>query len=206
MEKKTTVVIVGAGPSGLAASACLNLQNIPNVLLEREDCYASLWRKRAYGRLKLHLAKDFCELPHMSYPPDAPTYVPKAGFIKYLDDYVSHFGITPIFNTEVTSASFDHVNENWVVESETTQSKRWVAKFLVVASGENSEGFIPPFPGLSSFFGEIIHSSKYVDGDKYTGREVLVVGSGNSGMEIALDLHNWGASTSVVIRTPVSLS
>ncbi|KAL8481876.1 hypothetical protein ACS0TY_028139 [Phlomoides rotata] len=204
--KKTTVVVVGAGPAGLATSACLNVKNIPHIILEREDCYASLWRKRAYGRLKLHLAKEFCELPHMSYPPNSPTFIPKNGFIKYLDDYVSHFSIHPIFNTQVTYAAFDHDNKSWVVEAENSQSvvkQRWAAEFLVVATGENSEGFIPPFPGLNSFGGDVIHSNKYSDGEKFRDRDVLVVGSGNSGMEIALDLYNWGANTSVVIRTPV---
>ncbi|KAL8481878.1 hypothetical protein ACS0TY_028141 [Phlomoides rotata] len=206
MGKKTSVVIVGAGPAGLATSACLNLQNIPNIVLEKEDCYASLWRKRAYGRLKLHLAKEFCELPHFSYPPNSPTFIPKLGFINYLDDYVSHFNIAPIFNSRVGSASFDHDNGNWVVGVEDTRSgaaEIWVAEFLVVAAGENSEGFIPPIPGLKSFFGDVIHSNKYVDGDTYTDSKVLVVGSGNSGMEIALDLSNWGAATSIVVRNPV---
>ncbi|KAL8481877.1 hypothetical protein ACS0TY_028140 [Phlomoides rotata] len=203
--KKITVAVVGAGPSGLANSACLKVQNIPHILLEREDCYASLWQKRAYGRLKLHTAKEFSELPHFSYPPNYPTYIPKNSFIEYLDDYVSHFRIHPIFNTQVTSAAFDHDNKHWVVEVENNLSRvkqTWTAEFLVVASGENSEGFIPPLSGLSCFCGDVIHSSKYGDGDKFRDRNVLVVGSGNSGMEIALDLANWGANTSIVIRTP----
>lgn len=208
-KSSTTVVIVGAGPAGLATSACLNLHNIPNIVLEKEDCYASLWRKRAYGRLKLHLAKEYCELPHYPYPPNSPTFIPKAGFINYLDDYVSHFNVTPVFNRHVTSAALDRDDgNNWVVATEDTRTgvaeETWVAKFLVVAAGENSEGYVPPIPGLDSFYGDVIHSNAYVDGARYADRKVLVVGSGNSGMEIALDLSNWGAATSIVIRNPVS--
>ena len=78
-----TVLIVGAGPAGLATAACLSQFSIPYAIVERESCSASLWRNRAYDRLKLHLAKEFCELPHMSYPVDAPTYIPKNLFVKY---------------------------------------------------------------------------------------------------------------------------
>uniref|UniRef100_A0A251VQW0 indole-3-pyruvate monooxygenase n=1 Tax=Helianthus annuus TaxID=4232 RepID=A0A251VQW0_HELAN len=67
MKQETIVMIVGAGPAGIATSACLNLLSIPNIVLEREDCYASLWQKKAYDRLKLHLAKNFCQLPHMPF-------------------------------------------------------------------------------------------------------------------------------------------
>ncbi|KAL2232311.1 UNVERIFIED_CONTAM: putative indole-3-pyruvate monooxygenase YUCCA11 [Sesamum indicum] len=209
MKQETTVVIVGAGPAGLATSACLNLDNIPNIVLEREDCFASLWKKRAYDRLKLHLAKQFCQLPHMPFPPNAPTFVPKHGFIQYLDDYVANFNINPLYHRNVSCASFhDNKDGQWVVVATNTllgTTEEYVAKFLVVATGENSEGYIPQIPGLDSFKGEVIHSSRYDNGMKFAKRDVLVVGSGNSGMEIALDLCNWGARTSLVVRSPVHI-
>ena len=78
-----------------------------------------------------------------------------------------------------------------------------MAKFLVVASGENSAENIPMIPGLENFPGDVIHSSSYKSGKSYSGKNVLVVGSGNSGMEIAYDLATHGANTSIVIRSPV---
>jgi len=77
-KEEVVVAIVGVGPSGLAAVACLNCLGIANIVLEREDCSASLWRNRSYDRLKLHLAKQFCELPHMPFPSNSPTFVPRA--------------------------------------------------------------------------------------------------------------------------------
>uniref|UniRef100_A0A452XDQ0 indole-3-pyruvate monooxygenase n=1 Tax=Aegilops tauschii subsp. strangulata TaxID=200361 RepID=A0A452XDQ0_AEGTS len=80
---------------------------------------------------------------------------------------------------------------------------RFTAKFLVVASGENSAENIPMIPGLHSFPGDVVHSSSYKSGKSYSGMNVLVIGSGNPGMEFAYDLAAYGANTSVIIRSPV---
>ncbi|XP_073128551.1 probable indole-3-pyruvate monooxygenase YUCCA11 isoform X2 [Henckelia pumila] len=206
IKQEILVLIIGAGPAGLATSACLNLKNIPNIVLEKEDCCASLWKKRAYDRLKLHLAKQYCQLPGMPFPPDAPTFMPKRGFIRYLDDYVSHHNVAPLYNRQVECASFD--DGKWTVVARNMVLDRYeeyVAAFLVVASGENGEAFVPQIPGLDSFSGDVMHSSDYRNGKKYENRNVLVVGSGNSGMEIAFDLWDWGAQASIVARSPVHI-
>ncbi|KAJ8623132.1 hypothetical protein MRB53_031661 [Persea americana] len=201
---KIEVVIVGAGPSGLATSACLNLHSIPNIVLEREDCSASLWKKKSYDRLKLHLPKQFCQLPHMPYPSTSPTYIPKDLFIQYLDNYESHFKVTPRYCRLVESATYD--GGSWRVVAKNTNSgeiEEYDASFLVVASGETCDAFVPQVPGLDGFKGSVMHSIDYKSGGEYDGKDVLVVGSGNSGMEIALDLSNHGARTSIVVRSPV---
>ncbi|XP_010910445.1 probable indole-3-pyruvate monooxygenase YUCCA10 [Elaeis guineensis] len=202
------VVIVGAGPSGLATAACLNSLCIPNIMLEKEDCAASLWKKRTYDRLKLHLAKQFCALPHFPFPKSTATFVPKNDFIRYVDNYVAYFNLMPIYHTTVESASFDERSKTWSIEARngvTGKVDVYTAMFLVIASGENSEGFIPDIPGLESFPGEVIHSSYYKSGKLYNDEKVLVVGSGNSGMEIAFDLSNYGAQTSITIRSPLNV-
>ncbi|XXG39350.1 hypothetical protein AAC387_Pa01g0337 [Persea americana] len=206
MKNEVAVVIVGAGPAGLATSACLNLLSISNIILERENCCASLWRHRAYDRLNLHLAKEFCHLPHMPHPPTAPTFIPRKDFIQYLEDYVSHFDVKPKYCRMVESAAFDGKAKRWCVmatNSESGVAEEYSCRFLVVATGENSKEFIPVVPGLESFNGEVLHSSKYKSGSKYSGKAVLVVGCGNSGMEIAYDLANYGAKSSIVVRSPV---
>ncbi|CAL4986992.1 unnamed protein product [Urochloa decumbens] len=206
MEEHTIVLIVGAGPAGLATAACLAQFSIPYVIMEREDCSASLWRNRAYDRLKLHLAKEFCELPHMSYPADAPTYIPKDQFVKYLDSYIERFDIHPKYNTDIKSCTYDEGKECWIslaCDAVTSRVVRYKSKFLVVASGENSAANIPVIPGLHDFAGETIHSSLYKSGTAYSGKNALVVGCGNSGMEIAYDLATHGANTSIVVRSQV---
>ncbi|XP_047087765.1 probable indole-3-pyruvate monooxygenase YUCCA10 [Lolium rigidum] len=204
--ENVVVLIVGAGPAGLATAACLTQLSIPYVIVEREDCSASLWRNRAYDRLKLHLAKEFCELPHMSYPADAPTYIPKALFVKYVDDYIECFYIQPKYLTSVESSTYDSEKKVWsIVAHDMAECNRinFTAKFLVVASGENSAENIPVIPGLQNFPGETIHSSRYKSGKSFSGESVLVIGSGNSGMEIAYDLATHGVNTSIVIRSPI---
>ncbi|XP_028797943.1 probable indole-3-pyruvate monooxygenase YUCCA10 [Neltuma alba] len=208
-EVVTEVVIVGAGPSGLATSACLKQHSIPHIILEKDDCNVSLWRKHTYDRVKLHLAKEFCSLPLMPHSPSSPTFLTKTEFLNYIDNYVSHFNINPRYNRMVDFAGFDEVKKMWRIET-TNNTKEaggcreaYVAKYVVVATGENSEGYIPELSGLDSFEGEIVHSKNYKNGSKYKGKEVLVVGCGNSGMEIAYDLNDFKARTSIVIRNPV---
>ncbi|WJX87063.1 indole-3-pyruvate monooxygenase [Trifolium repens] len=203
--QESKVVIVGAGPSGLAISACLTQNFISHIILEKEDCCASLWRKNAYDRLNLHLASEFCSLPLMPHPPTAPTYLSKDQFLQYIDNYIEHFNIKPRYCHVVVSAAYDEVSNKWRVKAKNTREDTlevYISNYLVVATGENSEGYIPNVPGLGTFDGEVIHSKYYKSGSNYESKNVLVVGCGNSGMEIAYDLHNWGAIPSIVIRSP----
>ncbi|KAJ0962619.1 hypothetical protein J5N97_027741 [Dioscorea zingiberensis] len=204
MEKeKIEVVIVGAGIAGLATAACLTMHAIPHVILEREDCIASLWHKRSYDRLHLHLAKNFCQLPHFPHPPSTQTFMSKNHFINYIDNYVDHFKLQPRLRCEVESASFDEEDEKWrvaVQDLETGEIGEYVASFVVFATGENDQMVVPEFQDMETLPGEVIHSSSYRNGSKYKGKDVLVVGCGNSGMEIALDLSDSGAKTSIVVR------
>ncbi|KAJ4717155.1 Flavin-containing monooxygenase [Melia azedarach] len=208
-EQAAEVIIVGSGPSGLATAACLKVHSIPYVILEREDCFASLWKKYSYDRLHLHLAKQFCDLPHMPFPPSYPSFISKNLFVKYLDDYVSHFKIIPLYRRSVELANYDEASRKWIVKVMNYGStsgkveEYYSGRFLVVASGEASNPFTPDIDGLSTFTGKVIHSTQFKNGKSYSDKNVLVVGSGNSGMEIALDLANHGANTSIVVRSPL---
>ncbi|MCD9558765.1 hypothetical protein HAX54_016350 [Datura stramonium] len=207
-HQEPIVIIVGAGPAGLATAACLKKFSIPNLLLEKEDCHSPMWKKYSYDRLHLHLAKQFCQLPHIPLPSSSPTYVPKKEFIQYLDDYVSYFDITPLYKRRVESAKFEESTGKWYVKVRNGNSgevEEYSSKFLVVATGEASYPFIPEVPGLESFKGEAIHSTQYKNGEKFKGKSVLVVGCGNSGMEIALDLADHGANTSIIVRSKIHL-
>ncbi|KAI3706061.1 hypothetical protein L1987_76314 [Smallanthus sonchifolius] len=143
----------------------------------------------------------------MAFPLSAPTFVPKNMFVQYLHNYVSHFNVDPLCQPSVKSACYDSIAQKWVVTAKNMVLglvEEYVGEFLVVATGENSEGFIPNVYGLDSFKGLAIHSSEYENGKKFVDKDVLV-GSRNFGMEIAYDLCNWGAKSSVVVRSPVNI-
>jgi len=199
-------VIVGAGPSGLATAACLHDQGVPFVVVERSDCIASLWQKRTYDRLKLHLPKKFCQLPKMPFPDHYPEYPTKRQFIDYLESYANRFDIKPEFNKSVESARFDETSGLWRVRTTSAgEEMEYICRWLVVATGENAERVVPEINGLmTEFDGEVIHACEYKSGEKFRGKRVLVVGCGNSGMEVSLDLANHNAITSMVVRNSVS--
>ncbi|KAL8151533.1 hypothetical protein V2J09_021341 [Rumex salicifolius] len=206
-EFQTGVIVVGAGPSGLATAACLSQESIPYVVVEREECIASLWRNKAYARLHLHLKKRFCQLPHMPFPAHLPDYLPRDAFLRYLHDYSLRFRISPLFNRVVTRAAYDHATGMWRVRATHAghEAEELVAPFLVVATGETCDPFVPEVDGLLGFSGRALHSTLYKTGEHFAGQSVLVVGSGNSGMEIALDLSNHHAKPSILIRSPVHI-
>lgn len=210
-RRVTPVLIIGAGPAGLATAACLTAKSIPCLILEREDCSASLWKYKTYERLHLHLPKQYCQLPLFPFPASYPTYPSCDQFIDYLENYREHFGINPVYNSKVKILEYYSAIGYWIVTAEEKTSDneslkvvRYLARSVVVATGENGDPYMPNFFGEENFTGEISHSMTYRSGAKYEGKKVLVVGVGNTGMEIALDLANFGAKPTLVARNKVS--
>ncbi|XP_065850210.1 probable indole-3-pyruvate monooxygenase YUCCA4 [Euphorbia lathyris] len=193
-------VIIGAGPSGLAAAACLHKNGVPSLILEKSDCIASLWQHKTYDRLKLHLPKRFCQLPLMGFPSNFPKYPTKQQFISYMESYAAHFSIKPNFKQTVQTAQFDNLSGFWTVQ---TQDKDYISPWLIVATGENAEPVIPEISGMDKFKGRIIHTSLYKSASEFRNHKVLVVGCGNSGMEVSLDLCRHKAIPHMVVRNTV---
>ncbi|KAF7813829.1 indole-3-pyruvate monooxygenase YUCCA2-like [Senna tora] len=206
-------IIVGAGPSGLAVAACLKQKGIPSLILERTHCLASMWKLKTYDRLRLHLPKQFCQLPLMPFPSNFPSYPTKHQFLAYLQAYADRFDLKPVFGKNVTSAEYDCKRGCWRVRtSNYTDHRREIdteyeygCRWLVVASGENAEEVVPQIEGMGEFLGPIVHTSSYKSGEMFSGKDVLVVGCGNSGMEVCLDLCNHNARPSLVVRDTVHI-
>ncbi|XP_040377569.1 indole-3-pyruvate monooxygenase YUCCA8 isoform X2 [Oryza brachyantha] len=209
-------IIVGAGPSGLAVAATLRQHSVPFTILERSGGVADLWTNRTYDRLRLHLPKMFCELPHVGFPPDFPTYPTKHDFLGYLHSYAARFAIAPLLRRTVTRAWYDEPVSLWRVTTTTTTTTtsaaasesaasvtEYASPWLVVASGENAEVVVPKVKGRERFAGEALHSSEYRSGERFRGMRVLVVGCGNSGMEMCLDLCEHGAMPFMSVRSGV---
>ncbi|CAI0420102.1 unnamed protein product [Linum tenue] len=190
-------VIIGAGPSGLAAAACLKTKEIPFLILEKGSCLASLWQFGTYDRLQLHLPKKFCELPFFPFPPHFPAYPTKQQFIAYLEAYAKHFAIKPVFRQEARAVQYDPDMGFWQVQA---CGYEFICRWVIVATGENADPFLPEIEGLGDFRGRTLHTSSYRDGGEFKGKKVLVVGCGNSGMEVSLDLFDNGADVSLFVR------
>ncbi|MBX3064119.1 MAG: NAD(P)/FAD-dependent oxidoreductase [Anaerolineae bacterium] len=194
-----STVIVGAGPAGLAVGAVLKQAGLESVILERADHVGARWYQH-YERLHLHTAKQFSALPLLPFPADYPRYPSRQQVIDYLDAYAKHFKLDIRFNQSVQSA--DYQAGKWLTQ---TQDSSYQSQNLVVATGINDTPNLPTWTGQEQFSGKIMHSADYQNGEQFRGQQVLVIGFGNSGGEIAIDLHEHGAIPSVAVRSPVNV-
>lgn len=187
------VIIVGAGPAGLAIAYELQRRGLPYRVLERSSV-GEAWRNH-YDRLHLHTLKQLSALPGLPMPRHYPRFPSAAQFQAYLANYARHFQLNISPGVDVQKAT--PTPGGWQIE---TNSGPLAADVLVAASGIWSTPVIPQFAGMDVFNGTIIHSRDYRNAARFRGKRVLVVGAGNSGSEIAVDLQEHGARTSIAIR------
>jgi indole-3-pyruvate monooxygenase len=192
-------IIIGAGAAGLAVGACLTQAGVPNIILEQSDKVGATWR-RHYDRLHLHTDRKNSELPFIPFPKDYPRYPSRDQVVQYLEAYAKRFDLDIHFNQSVDSVRRD--NGQWLVQ---TQDTLHASPNLVVAAGYARRPLIPAWPGQETYPGKIIHSSEYKNGSEFKGQHVLVVGFGNSGGEIAIDLHEHGAKPGLAVRSAVNV-
>lgn len=192
-------IVIGAGPAGLAVGACLKQANIPCLILEQSDQVASVWH-RHYERLHLHTDKKNSQLPHFPYPLTYPRYPSRTQVINYLESYAEKFHLDIRFRQQVISARYE--DELWVIH---TREHLYQAQNLVIAAGYNREPYYPSWLSQEAFKGLVMHSSEYRNGELFRGKKVLVVGFGNSGGEIAIDLWEHGARVGLSVRSAVNV-
>lgn len=196
--RHTDTLIIGAGPAGLAVAGRLARMDIPYLLLEKGDRVGESWHGH-YECVCLHTVKEQSDLPHWPMPAHYPTYVPRLDLIAYWEDYIRHMGIAPLFGQEVRSIRRE--NGRWVA---TTNTDVFTAERVVVATGYNRVPNMPQWPGQERFKGVLMHSRDYRNADAFAGKRVLLVGIGNTGAELALDLHEKGALPFISVRGPVN--
>lgn len=194
------VVIIGAGPAGLAVAGQLRRLSIPFILLEKGTHVAQSWHNH-YKRLHLHTVRDLSHLPDAPFPSDYPQYVPKDKLIAYYERYAAERDIRPLFGKTVED--LEKTGDTWAVTC--TDGSTYQARQVVLCAGMNRVPFRPHYQNEEDFVGEILHSSTYKDPSPYIGKRVLVVGMGNSGAEIALDLCEHHVDTAISVRGPVNI-
>jgi len=192
------VVIIGAGAAGLAAAATLRARGIDTTILERGQGVGESWRGR-YDRLHLHTIRWLSDLPGYRIPRDFGRWVARDQFVQYLERYAAHQRLEPRFGVE--AERIDRDDGHWSVR---TSGGTIPARIVVVASGYTCVPQLPNWPG--AFDGPIRHSVDYRNPEPYRGQDVLVVGTGNSGTEIAVDLAEGGAKrVRIAMRTPPNI-
>jgi cation diffusion facilitator CzcD-associated flavoprotein CzcO len=190
------VLVVGAGPAGLAAAAELGRRGISALVLERGESVATSWRRR-YDRLRLNTSRWTSNLPHARYPRAAGLFPSRDQVAGYLEDYAVRNSIEVRPGTIVERADRD--DHAWTL---TTSTGQLTAAQLVIATGHQHTPFIPGWPGREQFGGRLLHSAEYRDPRAFRGADVLVVGPGCSGLEIAYDLAEGGAGrVRIAVRT-----
>lgn len=194
------ILVIGAGPAGLATAACLLRRGLRPLVIERAGSVAASWRAH-YRRLHLHTVSSHSSLPFMPFPPGSPRYVPRHKVVDYLESYARHFEIEPEFGQEV--AAIVRCGGAW--DTVGASGRRWRSRHVVVATGANHEPSVPAFPGQAGYRGRIMHSRDYRDASPFAGLRVLVVGMGNTGAEVALDLAEQGAQPTVAVRSPLNI-
>lgn len=202
-EVSVPVVVVGAGPAGLATAACLARAGIDHLLLEGATEIASSWR-RHYDRLHLHTPKAISALPYVPYPRATPRYPSRDDVITYLERYVGAMGLRPRLGEAVTAIAGDADGgpSGWTVQ---TSRGRYRCRHVVVATGLARVPRLPDWPDRAQYRGQLLHSGVYRNGAPWGGRRVLVIGIGNSGGEIAVDLLEKRATPTLSVRGPVNV-
>ena len=191
-------VVIGAGPGGLSAAAMLQQAGFETVVVDGADAIANSWRGH-YDRLHLHTVRWLSHLPGFRIPKRYGKWVARDDVVRYLEAYATAHALEVCLNTRVRR--LERAADGWVLRVEDGDDIE--AKYVVVATGHNHTPALPDWPGADSFAGELVHASRYRNSSPYTGKRVVVVGSGNTGAEIAVDLVEGGAAdVAIAVRTP----
>ena len=202
MTETTDTLILGAGPAGLATAACLGRAGAAYLVAEAGARAGESWHNH-YARLHLHTVRDNSYLPHLPFPADWPRYVPRALLAEYLEGYARTMGIAPRFGAAAVNVERTEDGNGW--RTRLSDGATVVSRNVVVATGFNRVPVRPRWEGMEAFSGTVEHSRDYRSGVAHKGQDVLVVGMGNTGAEIALDLLEQGARSAIAIRGPVNI-
>src|SRR5436190_5488549 len=200
-DRDPTVLVIGGGQSGLCIAARLKQLNVDTLIVDRWQRIGDNWRKR-YHALTLHNQVQVNHLPYMLFPPNWPTYIPKDKLANWFEAYVDGMELNFWTQTEFEGGSYDEKEGRWTVTLRRNGEKRVMhPRHVVLATGVSGIPNIPDIPGLRNFAGKVVHSSRYDDGENWKGKRALVIGTGNSGHDIAQDLYSSGAVVTLVQRS-----
>jgi putative flavoprotein involved in K+ transport len=191
------VYVVGGGPGGLAAAATLRQRGVRAVVLEKSEAVGASWR-RHYDRLHLHTTRSLSALPGLPMPRSFGRWVSRDDVVRYLEKYAEFHELEIVTGVEVSR--IEAAGSDWLLHA--TGGRELTGRAVVVATGHNHTPHLPDWPGRGTYGGELLHARDYREPAPYAGKDVLVVGVGNTGAEIAVDLVEGGAArVRLAVRT-----
>ncbi len=201
-DRDPDVLVVGGGQAGLSIAARLTQLQVDTLIVDREQRIGDNWRKR-YHALTLHNQVHVNHLPYMPFPPNWPTYIPKDKLAGWFEAYVESMELNYWTATEFEGGAYDEREGRWSVRLRRTDgaTREMRPRHIVMATGVSGIPNLPDIPTLRNFGGQVLHSSRYDDGEAWRGKQVLVIGTGNSGHDIAQDLYSSGAKVTLVQRS-----
>jgi cation diffusion facilitator CzcD-associated flavoprotein CzcO len=201
-DRDPTALVVGGGQAGLAIAARLKQLNVDTLIVDRGLRIGDNWRKR-YHALTLHNQVQVNHLPYMPFPPNWPVYIPKDKLANWFEAYVDAMELNFWTGTEFESGSYDAAERHWnvVLRRADGSTRTMHPRHVVMATGVSGIPNLPEIASLKNFAGKVVHSSQYEDGENWEGKAALVIGTGNSGHDIAQDLYSSGAEVTLVQRS-----
>jgi len=202
-DRDPAVLVVGGGQAGLAIAARLKQLKIDTLIVDRETRIGDNWRKR-YHALTLHNQVQVNHMPYMPFPPNWPTYIPKDKLANWFEAYVDAMELNFWTGTEFEGGAYDEAKGHWTVTLRRADGIKCTMhpRQLVMGTGVSGIANVPDIPTLNNFKGTLLHSSRYEDGENWSGKRAIVIGTGNSGHDIAQDLCSSGAAVTLVQRSP----
>jgi len=203
VDHDPAVLVVGGGQAGLSIAARLGQLQVDTLIVDRGRRIGDNWRNR-YHALVLHNQVHVNHLPYMRFPPNWPAYIPKDKVAGWFEAYVESMELNYWTSTEFEGGSYDEKDGRWSVALRGADGtkRKLRPRHIVMATGASGIPNLPDIPTLPDFAGQVLHSSQYDEGDAWKGKRALVIGSGNSGHDIAQDLHAGGATVTLVQRSP----
>ncbi|MGW6732709.1 flavin-containing monooxygenase [Streptomyces sp. NPDC055013] len=193
------VYVIGGGPGGLSVAHALRARGLRAVVLEKSDQVGASWR-RHYDRLHLHTTRRLSALPGLPIPRRFGRWVSRDDVSRYLEKYAEFHDLEIVTGVEVSRVEPAADGSGWLLHA--TGGRELTGAAVVVATGHNHTPRIPDWPGMDTYSGEFRHAGEYRNPAPYADRDVLVVGIGNTGAEIAVDLVEGGASrVRLAVRT-----
>jgi putative flavoprotein involved in K+ transport len=197
-----TVLVVGGGQAGLSIAARLTQRGIDTLIVDRWPRVGDNWRRR-YHALTLHNQVHVNHLPYMPFPPNWPVYIPKDKLANWFEAYAEAMELNYWAGTDFLGGCFDAQTQTWNLKVKRDGEERVLRpRHVVMATGVSGIPNIPVIPELDGISARVIHSSEYVDGEDWKGKTAVVIGTGNSGHDIAQDLYSGGARVTLVQRSP----